>query len=160
MNDPDSTIRGQRNALERLVQLVPGFRGYYDRENRREADRLVRHFGVSRLDRILEDLHGAVRGADLDGVGDLEPVIADVERLQNELRHADQGYSGFFDEVKWDDEELLEMVYLRDLELVERIDQLSGALRSGQVSAEQVRDRVRDLRCAFDDRRSELCGSD
>ena len=53
MADIHGTIDTQRNALERLVQRIPGFRGYYDKENRREADKLLRDYGVTLLDHVI-----------------------------------------------------------------------------------------------------------
>ena len=42
----------ERSALERLTRILPGFRGYHVREQRRETDALFRSFGLHRLDRV------------------------------------------------------------------------------------------------------------
>jgi hypothetical protein len=57
MADLNEIIRGDRNFVERIGQLLPGFRGYFDRENRREADRMLRMFGTSKLDEMIAELH-------------------------------------------------------------------------------------------------------
>jgi len=50
------TIWDERSALERLVRMLPGYRGYHVAENRREADALFRSFGRARLDRVRSEL--------------------------------------------------------------------------------------------------------
>ena len=39
----------ERNALERLLHTVPGFKGYFERELRRDADKVQRMFLVAKL---------------------------------------------------------------------------------------------------------------
>ena len=78
MADLNRVIRGQRNVLERLIQYVPGFRGYLDKENRREADRLVRDFGVSRLDRLGSELAEATKRAPLEQMDTYQEVTNQV----------------------------------------------------------------------------------
>jgi hypothetical protein len=60
------TIREQRNALERLIARIPGFRGYHDREARREADKLLREHGATRLERVVRELHEIAANSALD----------------------------------------------------------------------------------------------
>ncbi len=154
MSDLLQTIRDQRNPLERLAQWIPGFRGYFDRENRREADKLLRDFGVTRLERMVSDLHDATKAAPLEQMDEFQEVVNQVERLQNELRHSDRGYSGFFSEIKWDDEDALAEVYERDAELVEKLVELSERTASGDFELAALRDEVRELQRAHADRRN------
>ena len=44
--------RAGQNALERLMNSVPGFKGYRERDLRRDADRLQREHLASRLDEV------------------------------------------------------------------------------------------------------------
>ena len=44
--------RGQRNWLERLGDKIPGYRGFQDRELRRDVDRLLREHLASELGRL------------------------------------------------------------------------------------------------------------
>jgi hypothetical protein len=87
-------LREQRGALQRLRARVPGFGGYCDREERREADKLLRDFGASRLERIGRDLQESIAKASLEEIGELNDLVQAVEKLRNELRFADRGYSG------------------------------------------------------------------
>ena len=158
MSDLEQTIRDDRNAVERLGQAVPGFRGYFDRENRREADKLLRDFGVTRLERMVSDLHEATKRAPLEQMDEFGEVVNRVEKLRNELRNADRGYSGFFDEVKWDTDEALDAIYAQDERLVDRLVLLSEQVASGDFALDPLREQLRTLERAHADRRLAILG--
>jgi hypothetical protein len=158
MSDLEQTIRDDRNAVERLGQAVPGFRGYFDRENRREADKLLRDFGVTRLERMVSDLHEATKRAPLEQMDEFGEVVNRVEKLRNELRNADRGYSGFFDEVKWDTDEALDAVYAQDERLVDQLVLLSEQVASGDFALDPLREQLRTLERAHADRRLAILG--
>ena len=158
MSDLEQTIRDDRNAVERLGQAVPGFRGYFDRENRREADKLLRDFGVTRLERMVSDLHEATKRAPLEQMDEFGEVVNRVEKLRNELRNADRGYSGFFDEVKWDTDEALDAVYAQDERLVDQLVLLSDQVAAGDFALGELREQLRTLERAHADRHLAILG--
>ena len=158
MNDARNAIIGQRNWLERLVQRIPGFRGYYGNENRREADRLLREFAVRRLDRLVTRLHEENKDAPLAELQERRERITELETVRNELRFADGGYSGFFSEIKWDSSELLESVYERDAEIVDSVVALTVTVESGDWRISDLRRELRSLRRAIDTRRDAIQG--
>ena len=158
MADLNRVIREQRSALEGLVRHVPGFRGYFDRENRREADRLIRDFGVTRLERLCSELNHATKQAPLPQMDTYQQTINQAEKLRNALRHADQGYSGFFAEIKWDDEDALQAVYCLDLELVLDIEALVSDFDREAAAPEQLRDELVGLQRRLEDRRAAILG--
>jgi hypothetical protein len=152
------TIREQRNPLERLVTRIPGFRGYADREARREADKLLREHGAARLERVVRELHEVAANSALDQLNDLHELINDVEKLRAELRYADRGYSGFFDEVKLDASAALDAVYEKDERIVDQIEQIGGQVADVEFQAASVRAVVKRLGLALADRRTALLG--
>lgn len=158
MNDARDAIFGQRNWLERLVQRIPGFRGYYGNENRREADRLLREFAVRRLDRLVTRLHEDNKDAPLEELQERRERITDLETARNELRFADQGYSGFFSEIKWDSSSLLEAVYERDAEIVDSVVALTVTVESDDWRISDLRRELRSLRRAIETRRDAIQG--
>ena len=42
-NDVYSEVKGQMRLSERIAAFIPGFRGYKEKEIRRESDRLIRN---------------------------------------------------------------------------------------------------------------------
>ena len=152
------TLHEQRGALERLGARVPGFRGYLGREERREADKLLRDHGAARLECVVSDLHEAVAKAALDEMGEYQVLIAQVEKIRAELRFADRGYSGFFDEQKLDSDAALDAVYAQDERIVAQVDELAAQVSDADFSPAALRGNVKRLGLALADRRNAILG--
>jgi len=131
--------RAAQNALERLMNSVPGFKGYRERDLRREADRLQREHLASRLEetkKALNQVASAVsRSGDLDAINDVETARKRIDRVANRIRYAERGYSGFFDAIKVD-EPVLARVYQFDMGLIEDVDGVRGAATAALPPAE------------------------
>jgi hypothetical protein len=128
-----------RSWMERLADRVPGYRGYADKEHRRDTDKLEREHLADRvravktpLGDVVRDLSGAGR---LFEVGPVERVIKKLDRVENRIRYASYGYSGFFDAVKVQEAEL-DSIYRFDLSLVQRVDALEEKARGLRAQAE------------------------
>jgi hypothetical protein len=139
--------RAAQNALERLMNSVPGFKGYRERDLRRDADRLQREHisarledGKKALNQVAADL---TRGGDLDVINDVETARKRIDKVASRIRYAERGYSGFFDAVKVD-ETILAKVYAFDMSLVEDVDGVRAAA-SAAPGASDARAAVRDL---------------
>jgi hypothetical protein len=122
--------RAAQNALERLMNSVPGFKGYRERDLRRDADRLQREHISARLEdgkKALNQVAAALtRGGDLDVINDVETARKRIDKVANKIRYAERGYSGFFDAVKVD-EAVLAKVYAFDMGLIEDVDGVRAA---------------------------------
>ena len=139
--------RAAQNALERLMNSVPGFKGYRERDLRRDADRLQREHISARLEdgtKALNQVAAALtRGGDLDVINDVETARKRIDKVANRIRYAERGYSGFFDAVKVD-ETILAKVYAFDMGLVEDVDGVRAAA-SAASGAGDPRAAVQDL---------------
>jgi len=139
--------RAAQNALERLMNSVPGFKGYRERDLRRDADRLQREHISARLEdgkKALDQVAAALtRGGDLDVINDVETARKRIDKVSNRIRYAERGYSGFFDAVKVD-ETILAKVYAFDMGLVEDVDGIRAAA-SAASGASDARAAVQDL---------------
>jgi hypothetical protein len=128
--------RAGQGALEQIANAIPGFRGYRDRELRRDADRLEREHLAGRLEECKKPLNEAAatvsRSGNLDGINDIEAARKRLDKVIARVRHADRGYSGFFDAVKVE-EATLARVYEFDLGLAAQVDQILAA--TGDVRA-------------------------
>ncbi|MBN1394594.1 MAG: hypothetical protein JW959_06195 [Pirellulales bacterium] len=115
----------ERNLIETVLRHIPGFRGYLEREYRRESDELQRNWMADRLQRskrAVDDLSRAlVDEAKVDLLPQIDRLRVRLDRLLGRIRGAMQGYSGFFDLVRID-EPVLEQVYEHDAALDELID--------------------------------------
>jgi hypothetical protein len=158
MADVRETLREQRGALQRLRARLPGFGGYCEREERREADKILREYGATRLERIARDLQESIAKAELDEIGELHELVKSVEKLRNELRFADRGYSGFFAEAKLDSDSALDALYAQDERIVEQIEEIAAHIADADLAPASVRGSVKRLSLALADRRNAILG--
>jgi hypothetical protein len=139
--------RAGQNALERLMNSIPGFKGYRERDLRRDADRLQREHLSTRLEegkKALNQIAAALtRGGDLDVINDVETARKRLDKVANRIRYAERGYSGFFDAVKVD-EAMLGRAYQLDMALLEDVDGVRGAAAAA-AQASEPRPAVQDL---------------
>lgn len=131
MSDGLESAKERRNLLERLGAKIPGFKGFQDRELRRDVDKLQReHLAeeVGAIKRAVRDKAGAFTDAGrLDELRDLDRLERRLDGLSQAVRFADYGMSGLFDAVKIGEEEL-DRLYRFDLSLLEDLGALKGAV--------------------------------
>lgn len=117
--------RSRRNWLERLGEKIPGYRGFQDRELRRDVDRLQREYlskETARLKGVVRD--HAQRFTDVGQIGVLDlfdRLDRKLDGLSQSIRFCDYGATGFFDVVKVGEEDL-ETLYEFDLSLLEDLE--------------------------------------
>lgn len=131
MNQGFEEAKERRNWLERLGEKIPGFRGYQDRELRREVDKMQREHFASRMRRLKVAVRDAARGyTDAGQIGVLhqfDRLDRRLDGLSQAVRFADYGHSGLFDVVKFYEEEL-ERLYRFDLSLIDDLDGLEAGI--------------------------------
>lgn len=119
---------------EKISLFIPLFRGYKEKEIRRESDRLLRTFIYLRLEEAKEGLK-SVRRYVLDNdfmrlYEDCDLLITTIDTVSQKVFHAEHGYAGFWDPIKVEKDDL-DSIYNFDLGLVERtlkIEKLSKSL--------------------------------
>ena len=118
----------QLNWLEKLLHKIPGFKGYYEKELRRDSDRVQRDFIVQQLRRAKSAMNGVLQAAsrqkDFDFLQACDQFVRKLDNSIGAMRYADQGYSGFFDLLKIREAEL-DAVYELDAKIAD------AALRFG-----------------------------
>ena len=132
--------RGGQNALERIMNAIPGFRGYREKELRRDSDRAQREHLAHVLGENKKALDEVANGATLSGsfdlINDVEKARKRLDRVANRLRFADRGYAGFFDTVKVD-EAMLARVYEFDMSLLQGVESVGAAASAAQAGPDQ-----------------------
>jgi hypothetical protein len=123
--------RGQRNVLERLGDKIPGFRGFQDRELRRDVDRMQREHLASELGQFKAEVRNRARSyTDAGKIGALngfDRLERQLDGLSQAIRFADYGASGLFDPVKIRDQEL-QRLYEFDLSVLGDLEELAGEI--------------------------------
>ncbi len=103
-------VESDRGVLKRLQLLVPGFRGYRQGEDIREADSFLRLQVADKIKNArtsVENSRTALTNANqFQALYDLAPLIADLWRFEGEVRHAEQGYTGISPAVRINPQQL------------------------------------------------------
>lgn len=123
--------KAQRNWLERLGEKIPGFRGFQDRELRREVDKLQREYLATSIGDLKDTVRDrAQRYTDAGQIGVLDlfgRLDQRLDGLSQAIRFSDYGLTGFFDVEKIGESEL-EKIYQFDLSLLGEIAVLAESL--------------------------------
>ncbi len=124
--------------LEKAIRLIPGYKGYKSKEERRDNDQLFRAGLVRKLELLRTDLNeipAGLRGpAALSAVTDFDRIIKRLEKVTDEIRFAARGYRGWFDMHKVREDEL-DKLYAFDVGLVENIEEFEESFKVLQASA-------------------------
>jgi hypothetical protein len=137
MSDILGRIREERDVFSTLLSKLPGFNGYFDRENRRSADKLLRETVAARYEELWRRISALQRDLISQGglayVGDLEGAAIKVRQFVDRVKNASYGYAGFFDAIKIQSEEL-DQLYQYDLWLLSLADELARSVDNVDAS--------------------------
>ena len=173
-NDVLSDVKGQMRLSERIEAFIPGFRGYKEKEIRRESDRLIRNHLYLKLSTEKTDLRDiSQKLADrryFDVLTDMDRLLAKMDRISEKINHASYGYGGFFDAVKVKEDSLDHMIDF-DNQLLEGINALtteidafkadlaSGATSNLKTRVQNATDKLESLEDTFDKRNEVIQGA-
>lgn len=97
-------VEEEKRLSEKIMTVIPGFRGYKEKELRREADKLIRNHLYEKLSEAKSDLketyQGLVDNRIIETWTGMDRLIAKFDRVSEKINHAFYGYSGFFDAIK------------------------------------------------------------
>lgn len=135
--DPLGKITSGDDLLGKIRNALSGFIGYFDRENRREADKLLRTTLGDRYEQQWERISAIQRqmieAGQLEDVDQLEAAALKLRGFIDRARTASYGYAGFFDAVRINSTEL-QKLYSYDLQLLEDVASISSAVDNIEAS--------------------------
>jgi hypothetical protein len=130
-------VTSQVDPFKKLASYIPGFGGYVERQNRRDADKLLRDTVARRFDeqwkhasQIQVDM---VSNGQIQYVDDMEKAALQLRTFIDKISTAPRGYSGLFDAVKINEKEL-EAIYQYDAAFFDLADQVARALDNVEAS--------------------------
>ena len=130
-------VTSQQDPFKRLGSLIPGFKGYIERQNRREADKLLRDTVARRFDeqwqRTSQIQVEMVNSGMIQYVDDIERAALKLRTFIDKISTAPRGYSGLFDAVKINEKEL-EAIYQYDAAFFDLAEQVGRALDNVEAS--------------------------
>jgi hypothetical protein len=130
-------VTGDMDLFKKIASKVPGFSGYMERQNRRDSDKLLREMVASRFEvqwgRISELQRQFISQGEIAYVDDLEAAAIKLRTFADRVRRATRGYSGLFDAVKINEEELAQL-YQYDAAMLELADEVGRAVDNVEAS--------------------------
>ena len=137
MSDLLDKVTGDQDIFKKLLGKIPGFSGYIDRQNSRAADKLLRETVADRFEEQWRRVSGLQRDAISQGeigyVDDLEAAAIKFRQFIDRVKRASYGYSGLFDAVKINEEELT-AIYEYDYALLASVDEVASAIDNVETS--------------------------
>lgn len=131
VDDLTERVQSSQNKLEDLIAKIPGIGAYQKKEQRREADKLLRlHIArelEERMGRLSQTQYALTSQGRLDVTLALERAATKLQILIDRIKTASYGYAGLFDAIKVD-EEVLDRLYKFDETMLDELDLLDDAL--------------------------------
>lgn len=173
MADLFEKVTGDQDVFKKLASYIPGFKGYIERQNRRSADKILREKVADRFEELWTRTSALQSDLISKGgialVDDLEKAAIKLRTFIDKIRTATYGYSGFFDAVKINEEELTQL-YAFDAAFFDLAEQVNSAIDNVESSLgdeaglpaaiRNLTSLAREATKTFDRRYSVLTGSE
>ncbi|MEM3700322.1 MAG: hypothetical protein QXL57_05595 [Candidatus Bathyarchaeia archaeon] len=124
-------VQKERGLLERIMGYIPGYRGYKEKELRRESDRLVRMEVVNRLKAAKTAFRrkfanpALIQKLSSEDTFRFDTLTARIDRVTQRIDRAVAGYAGMFDAIKVK-EDKLDTVLEYDVSLIEKAEAIKA----------------------------------
>ncbi len=130
-------VTSQTDPFKKVASFIPGFSGYIDRQNRRDADKLLRDTVARRFEeqwsRASQLQSEMVSSGMIEFVDDMEKAAIKLRTFIDKISTAPRGYAGLFDAVKINEKEL-EAIYQFDAAFIDLAEQVGRALDNVEAS--------------------------
>ncbi len=131
MDDFFQKVTSMQDPFKKLASYIPGFGGYIERQNRRDADKILRETVARRFEeqwkRVSQLQTDLVSDGKIMYVDDVEKAALKLRTFIDKISTAPRGYSGLFDAVKINEKELT-AIYQFDAAFFDLADQISHAV--------------------------------
>jgi ABC-type transporter Mla subunit MlaD len=166
--------KGEMRLSERILAELPGFRGYKEKELRRESDKLVRNNLYQRLTEARKDLKEIFQKLSdnrlQEVLTNMDRFVMRFDRVSEKINHASYGYAGFFNVLKIEEEKLDKMIEFDNglMDDVDKIAEETNAFKKEVMKQnfEKVSDNIQglsdlleELEKTFDDREKIILGA-
>ncbi len=147
--------------LEKIMNRIPGFKGYRQREALREDDRLVREYLVRLLEegiRSLSDALAYLAEYDFSTAERFENLMRDLRLLTDKIRWSEHGYAPHYNIYKIEQEDLTKILEIDSslIDDVERLKNLLEEIKNDALMGNPVRDKIPEILRMINTIRQEL----
>jgi len=142
-----------KNIFDKIGSLIPGYRGYADRDGRRNCDKLMRNNiaeEITKCESFINDrMKTEIKNKKMDSLQDLEECRQKLNTLSEKIKYAPYGESSFFGESQIKEDEL-QKIYKHDYDIL-----LSTNIFYAEISNSEITDVllfINSLNSMLDDR--------
>jgi len=130
-------VTNSMDIFKKLASKIPGFKGYVERQNRRDSDKLIRDTIYRRfreLEGRISDLQVEfINQGEIKSTDDLEKAALRLRTFADRVRTAPRGYSSLFEAIKINEPELAKL-YEYDATLLDKAEEVGRAIDNIQAS--------------------------
>ena len=131
MPDFFNKIQEDQGTVEDIVRRIPGFKGYFEKQDRRAADEALREFIAREFEELLGRFTNLqkelVRSGGIMHMERAQSIDTKLRTFIDRIESAAQGYAGLFDAMKAKEDELARL-YAFDQTLLAYKDQFDEGL--------------------------------
>ncbi len=165
-----SKVTEDMDPFKKILNKVPGFGGYIERQKRRDSDKLIREYLFDqfrklegRVSRMQRDF---ISQGEIKYVDDLEATAIKLRTFADRIKTAARGYSGLFDAVNVNETELTQ-IYEYDSSMLDLVDEVDRAIDNVESSVgtdglpaaiRHLETKAGDCIQAFNDRENVILG--
>jgi hypothetical protein len=165
-----SKVTEDMDPFKKILNKVPGFGGYIERQKRRDSDKLIREYLFDqfrklegRVSRMQRDF---ISQGEIKYVDDLEATAIKLRTFADRIKTAARGYSGLFDAVNVNEAELTQ-IYEYDSSMLDLVDEVDRAIDNVESSVgtdglpaaiRHLETKAGDCIQAFNDRENVILG--
>jgi hypothetical protein len=121
------------NIFDKIGTLIPGYRGYQEREGRRECDRQLREQISDKLSEIEKKFSALIDDAELSELAEIEKNRKKINNLKDLIKFSPYGASAFFTDSAIKETEI-EGIYQMDLDVLDSVEKLESDIETDNIS--------------------------
>jgi hypothetical protein len=119
------------SILEKIGSLIPGYRGYAERDGKRNCDKQLRSILSSKLieceNTLVNRINEAITNSDKPLMRKIEVCRKLINTTQSKINYAPYGESGFFSDQQIKEDELMK-IYHFDLDMSEVVGEIENII--------------------------------
>ena len=126
-----------KNIFDKIGSLIPGYRGYAERDGRRNCDKLMRNNiaeEITKCESFLNDrMKTEIKNKKMDSLQDLEECRQKLNTLSEKIKYAPYGESSFFGESQIQEDEL-QNIYKLDHDILLSIKKIYAEITNSEIT--------------------------
>jgi hypothetical protein len=121
------------NIFDKIGTLIPGYKGYQEREGRRECDRQLREQIADKLTLVEKDINSLMANIEFQDLFEIEKIRKKINNLNGLIKYSPYGASAFFSDSVIKETEL-ENIYQHDLNVLDATNVLAESTKSKDLN--------------------------